>query len=66
MDAPCAAEDDMAEESSVGRSKISDNRSTFRAIIRAFFRLSKTSFSALRLYFVENATASSSRFGIPS
>lgn len=56
----------MADDSRVGRSNMSDRRSTFLAIIKAFFRLSKTPFSALLLYFVEKASACSSRLGMPS
>ena len=54
----------MADKSSVGRSRMSDRRSMFRAIIRAFFRRSSTAFSALRLYLAEKATACSSSLGM--
>lgn len=56
----------MAEERRVGKSRISDKRSTLRDMRRAFFRRSRTSFSVLRLYLVEKAKASESSFGIPS
>ena len=56
----------MAEERSVGKSRISDKRSTLRDMRRAFLRRSRTSFSVLRLYLVEKATASESSFGMSS
>ncbi len=56
----------MAEERRAGRSRISDKRSALRDMRRASFRRSRTSFSVLRLYLVEKATASESSFGISS
>lgn len=56
----------MAEERKVGRSRMSDMRSTLWDIRRAFFRRSKTSFSVLRLYFVEKVAACESSFGMSS
>lgn len=66
LDASCAEDEDIADESNVGRSRISDNRSTFLDMINAFFRRSRTSFSALRLYLVEKARTRSSSDGISS
>lgn len=66
LDASCAEEEEMVDVSRVGRSRISDNRSTFLAMIKACFRRSKTSFSALLLYLVENARTCSSSSGIAS
>lgn len=58
------AEDETAVASSVGSSKMSDNRSTFLANCIAFFRLSNVVFPMDLLYVVEKRTASSSSFGI--
>lgn len=66
LELACPVDDEMADESKVGRSKMSDKRSTFRAIIRALFRRSSTSFSALLVYLVEKAMACSSKFGMAS
>lgn len=66
LDASWVEDDEIADESRVGRSKISETRSTFLAIINAFFRRSKTSFSALLLYLVEKARTLSSNNGISS
>ena len=52
------------EERRVGRSRMSEMRSTFLAIRRAFFRRSRTSFSLLRLYFSEKDTACESSLGM--
>ena len=62
--APWAVAEDMVEERRVGRSRMSEMRSTFLAIRRAFFRRSRTSFSVLRLYFSEKDTVWESSLGM--
>lgn len=61
---PWAVAEEMVEERRVGRSRMSEMRSTFRAIRRAFFRRSRISFSLLRLYFSEKDTACESSLGM--
>ena len=62
--APWAVAVEMVEERRVGRSRMSEMRSTFRAMRRAFFRRSRMSFSVLRLYFSEKDTAWESSLGM--
>jgi hypothetical protein len=54
---------EMAEERSVGRSRISESRSMFLETRRAFLRLSRSGFSDRLLYVSLKWIAASSNFG---